>query len=43
MNFDRQKRFLLGQLALLAPLPLPFNETIGWPSLILFWIDAPAG
>ncbi len=38
MSFDRQKRLLLGQLALLAPLPLPFNEILGWPALLLFWI-----
>ena len=37
MSFDRQKRLLLGQLALLVPLPLPFNEVIGWPSLLLYW------
>lgn len=39
MSFDQQKRLLLGQLALLVPLPLPFNDVIGWPSLLLFWIS----
>ncbi|MGB6363449.1 MAG: DUF3488 domain-containing protein, partial [Thermoanaerobaculia bacterium] len=39
MSFDRQKRLLLGQLALLAPLPLPFNDVVGWPALLLFWIS----
>ncbi len=28
-----QKRLLLGWLALLAPVPLPFNEVLGWPVL----------
>ncbi len=31
MSFGRQKRLLLGWLALLAPLPLPFNGIVGWP------------
>ncbi len=31
MSFGRQKRLLLGWLALLAPIPLPFNEVLGWP------------
>src|SRR5947199_1032271 len=31
MSFGRQKRLLLGWLALLAPLPLPFNGVVGWP------------
>ena len=39
MSFDRQKRLLLGQLALLVPLPLPFNDVVGWPALLLFWIS----
>ena len=29
--FAREKRLLLGFAALLAPLPLPFNEVVGWP------------
>ena len=29
MTFGREKRLLLGVLALLAPLPLPFNEVVG--------------
>ncbi len=40
MSFDRRKRVLLGLLALLAPIPLPFNEVVGWPSIILFWLAA---
>jgi transglutaminase-like putative cysteine protease len=31
MTFARQKRLLLGFLALLAPIPLPFNEVVSWP------------
>lgn len=31
MTFARQKRMLLGLLALLAPVPLPFNEVVSWP------------
>lgn len=30
MSFGRQKRLLLGWMALLAPLPLPFNGVVGW-------------
>jgi protein-glutamine gamma-glutamyltransferase len=30
VSFARQKRLLLGGLALLAPLPLPFNEQLEW-------------
>ena len=38
MSFDREKRLLVAALAALAPIPLPFNEVIGWPSLVLFWL-----
>ena len=38
MNFGRQKRLLLGALALLSPLPLPFNEVISWPSISIYWV-----
>lgn len=31
MTFAKQKRLLLGLLALLAPIPLPFNEVVSWP------------
>jgi transglutaminase-like putative cysteine protease len=31
MTFGREKRVLLGMLALLAPLPLPFNDILEWP------------
>ncbi len=31
MSFGRQKRMLVGFLALLAPLPLPFNDIVSWP------------
>ena len=36
MKHRRQKSLLLGCLALLAPLPLPFNEVVGWPSVMAF-------
>jgi len=38
MSFDRDKRVLVAGLAALAPIPLPFNEVIGWPALILYWL-----
>jgi hypothetical protein len=38
MSFGRQKRMLLGLLALLAPLPLPFNEIVEWPVLLAYAI-----
>ena len=38
MSFAYEKRFLVAGLAALAPLPLPFNDVIGWPSLVLFWL-----
>jgi len=36
VSFGRQKRLLVGWLALLAPLPLPFSDVIGWPVLVLY-------
>lgn len=36
MTFGREKRLLLGILALLAPVPLPFNEIVEWPVLGLY-------
>ncbi len=33
---DLEKRRLLGLLALLAPLPLPFNDVVGWPAVLVF-------
>ncbi len=36
MSFGRQKRLLLGWLALLAPLPLPFNGVVGWPAVAVY-------
>lgn len=36
MTFGRDKRLLLGALALVAPLPLPFNEVLGWGWYALF-------
>lgn len=36
MSFARQKRLLLGWLALLAPVPLPFNDVLGWPAVGLY-------
>ena len=38
MSFLREKRLLLGYLALGAPLPLPFNEVLEWPVLFLYWL-----
>ena len=38
MSFGREKRLLLGFLAGLAPLPLPFNEVVSWLALVLFWL-----
>jgi transglutaminase-like putative cysteine protease len=38
MSFGRQKRLLLGWLALLAPLPLPFNGVVGWPPVVLYMV-----
>ena len=36
MSFEQQKKRLLGWLALLTPLPLPFNEVLEWPYLIAY-------
>lgn len=36
MTFAREKRMLLGWLALLAPIPLPFNQVLEWPALFLY-------
>jgi len=38
MTFGRQKRLLLGWLALLAPIPLPFNDVVGWFPVALYSI-----
>ena len=38
MSFGREKRLLLGFLAALAPLPLPFNEVVSWVALLLYWL-----
>src|SRR6185369_14560105 len=38
MSFGRQKRMLLGLLAFLAPLPLPFNDVVVWPILLAYLI-----
>ncbi len=42
MSFGREKRLLLGLLALLAPLPLPFNEVLEWPLLLLYGVAVGA-
>ncbi len=34
--YGRPKRLLLGGLAFLAPLPLPFNELLEWPLLAIY-------
>lgn len=36
MTFAREKRLLLGWLAALAPVPLPFNEIVTWPYLLAY-------
>jgi transglutaminase-like putative cysteine protease len=36
LAFGREKRLLLGALAALAPVPLPFNEVLGWPFLLAY-------
>ena len=36
MTYAREKRLLLGLSALLAPLPLPFNQMLEWMVLALF-------
>ena len=38
MTFGRQKRLVLGLLAFLAPLPLPFNDVVQWPVLLAYLI-----
>lgn len=50
MSFATEKRRLLGLLALIAPLPLPFNDNLAWPLLVVylaavavFWIRAASG
>ena len=36
MTYAREKRLLLGWLALVAPVPLPFNGILEWPILVAF-------
>lgn len=36
LPFERERCQLLGYLALLAPLPLPFNQVLEWPILFLY-------
>jgi transglutaminase-like putative cysteine protease len=38
MSYGQEKRLLLGLMAALAPLPLPFSETIGWPAILVYWV-----
>ena len=38
ISFGREKRLLLGVLAFLTPLPLPFNEVTGWLPVALYWV-----
>ena len=40
MTYAREKRLLLGLAALLAPLPLPFNQMLEWTVLALFEVAA---
>ena len=37
MTHSVEKRTLLGGLAILVPLPLPFNDVVSWPVLLLYW------
>ncbi|HEV7670578.1 MAG TPA: DUF3488 and transglutaminase-like domain-containing protein [Thermoanaerobaculia bacterium] len=36
MKFARGKRIALGWLALVAPLPLPFNDVLEWPVFVVY-------
>src|SRR4029079_12782220 len=36
MSLGKENRLRLGRLALLAPLPLPFNEVLEWPVLFVY-------
>lgn len=36
MRYAREKRLLLGWLALLMPVPLPLNEVLEWPVLFVY-------
>ena len=36
--FGRQKRLLVGALALVAPLPLPWNALLEWPFLVAYTV-----
>ncbi len=36
MTFSREKRLLVGWLALLAPVPMPFNGILEWPYLLAY-------
>ncbi len=38
MSFGREKRLLLGWLAALAPLPLPFNDVLEWSFVLAYWL-----
>jgi transglutaminase-like putative cysteine protease len=38
MNLAREKRLLVGVIAVLAPLPLPFASVIAWPVLLAYWL-----
>lgn len=40
IKYHREKCLLLGALALLAPIPLPFNEVVKWPPVIAFMLVA---
>ncbi|MFQ5525581.1 MAG: transglutaminaseTgpA domain-containing protein [Thermoanaerobaculia bacterium] len=40
MRFYEQKSWLLGILAILAPIPLPLNEVVGWTSVGAFMLAA---
>ena len=36
MTFAKEKRIMLGWMALLAPLPLPLNDVLEWPVLFVY-------
>lgn len=38
MSFAREKRLLLGWLAVLVPVPLPLNDVLEWTFLLAYWL-----
>lgn len=42
MKFGEHKRRLCGLVAFLAPLPLPFNDIVGWPLTLVYLLGVAA-